>query len=44
MNIEEMVIKDYEQVITLWQQVEGVGLHNDCDSKEGIDRYSIKKS
>ncbi|MHC4124095.1 MAG: GNAT family N-acetyltransferase [Planctomycetota bacterium] len=39
MEISEMNIEDYEEVISLWQNVEGVGLHDDADSKEAIERY-----
>ena len=39
MNINEMTINDYDDVIALWQKSEGVGLHDDVDSKEGIFKY-----
>lgn len=39
MEISEMNIEDYEEVISLWQSVEGVGLHDDADSKEAIGQY-----
>jgi len=38
-NIMEMTITDYDEVLALWQQAEGVGLHPDeCDSREGVAR------
>jgi putative acetyltransferase len=36
--IQEMTIRDYEEVITLWQSCEGIGLSN-ADSKESIARF-----
>jgi ribosomal protein S18 acetylase RimI-like enzyme len=39
MNIEEMKIEDYNEAISLWRSVEGVGLHDDADSKEAIGQY-----
>jgi len=39
MEITEMIIKDYEEVFGLWENTENVGLHDDTDSKEGIDKY-----
>ena len=39
MNIEEMKITDYEDVFVLWKSVEGMGLHDDADSQEGIAGY-----
>lgn len=30
---------DYDKVILLWQETEGMGLHNDADSREGIAQY-----
>ena len=39
MTIKEMTIADYEEAILLWQSVEGVGLHDDADSKEAIGQY-----
>ncbi len=39
MNIQQMSIADYEEVAALWQKTEGVGLHDDVDSKEGIGKY-----
>jgi ribosomal protein S18 acetylase RimI-like enzyme len=38
-KIEELKASDYEKVHSLWESVEGVGLHADCDSKEGITNY-----
>jgi N-acetylglutamate synthase len=39
MKIEEMTINDYADVFALWQSCEGIGLHDDVDSKEGIAAY-----
>ncbi len=36
--IREMTIQDYDQVLTLWQASEGVGL-SDADSEESIACY-----
>ncbi len=38
LNIREMTIEDYEDVYTLWDASEGIGL-SDADSKEGIKRF-----
>ena len=37
-QIEEMTIGHYEQVVALWRCFEGVGLSHD-DSKENISRF-----
>ncbi|MCF7505084.1 GNAT family N-acetyltransferase [Vibrio sp. L3-7] len=37
-NIREMVISDYDAVIALWCQTEGMSIR-DADSKESISRY-----
>ena len=39
MKITKMTIKDYDDALRLWKNTEGVGLHNDTDSKKGILRY-----
>jgi ribosomal protein S18 acetylase RimI-like enzyme len=39
MRITEMKITDYNEVFSLWGKTEGMGLHNDTDSKKGIARY-----
>ena len=39
MEITEMSIEDYDEVLSLWQSVEGMGLHGDSDSKEGVGKY-----
>ncbi|MFQ5812529.1 MAG: GNAT family N-acetyltransferase [Anaerolineae bacterium] len=36
--IREMAIRDYDQVLALWQTSEGVGL-SDADSEEGAARF-----
>ena len=38
MVIREMTIRDYDQVVGLWQSSEGVGL-SDADSREGVARF-----
>ena len=37
-TIRPMTIDDYDQVLTLWTGMEGVGL-NESDSREGIKRF-----
>lgn len=37
-KIREMEITDYDEVIKLWQQTEGMGLR-DADSKDSIESY-----
>jgi ribosomal protein S18 acetylase RimI-like enzyme len=32
-------LTDYAAVHALWEACEGIGLHDDCDSREGIGRY-----
>jgi N-acetylglutamate synthase len=39
MQIQEMSIGDYKEVFSLWENTEGIGLHDDVDSKDGIRRY-----
>ena len=39
MEVTPFTIELYEGVLALWQQTEGVGLHDDCDSREGIHAY-----
>ena len=41
--IREMTIEDYDQVLTLWQTSEGVGL-SDADAEESIARYVQRNS
>jgi len=38
-KIAPFTIESYDGVLTLWQQAEGVGLHDDCDSRRGIQSY-----
>lgn len=33
MEISKMNIEDYEEIISLWQSIEGVVIHDDSDSK-----------
>jgi N-acetylglutamate synthase len=39
MQIKKMSIDDYEEVFLLWKSTEGIGLHDDVDSKAGIRQY-----
>lgn len=39
MHITKMSIGDYEEVFSLWKKTEGIGLHDDVDSKAGIRQY-----
>jgi N-acetylglutamate synthase len=39
MEIRELTIKNYEEVLSLWQSTEGVGLDKDSDTKERIGIY-----
>jgi ribosomal protein S18 acetylase RimI-like enzyme len=38
-KITKMTIKDYDEVFALWQNSEGVCLHDDSDSKKSIQKY-----
>lgn len=38
-NVEPMRIEDYEEVVLLWKETEGMGLRSLDDSREGIDRF-----
>jgi hypothetical protein len=37
--IQPFEIESYPEVRALWEGSEGVGLHDDCDSREGIESY-----
>ncbi|MDD5064567.1 MAG: GNAT family N-acetyltransferase [Phycisphaerae bacterium] len=39
MEIRELTIKNYEEVLTLWESSKGVGLDSDTDTKERIEIY-----
>ena len=41
MNYREMKLSDYESVISLWQEAEGICLR-DADSREGIKKYLLR--
>lgn len=43
MNIRKMLVKDYDEVYTLWMSCEGMGLNNLDDSRDGIDKF-IKRN
>ena len=38
-TIGEMKAEDYDEVAALWEATEGIGLHDDVDSREGIAGY-----
>ena len=38
MQITEMSVEDYDEVMALWQRTEGIGL-SDADARENIERY-----
>jgi ribosomal protein S18 acetylase RimI-like enzyme len=44
MKIVEMTIKDYQEVFALWQTSNGIGLHDDEDSQQGIAAYLKRNS
>jgi len=35
-EISEMKLEDYENIHSLWKSAEGIGLHDDSDSKGGV--------
>ena len=39
LHFTQMTVQDYDQVAALWRTTEGIGLHDDCDSKAGITHY-----
>jgi N-acetylglutamate synthase len=39
MQIQKMVIEDYDDVYNLWTRTPGMGLNNLDDSKQGIEKY-----
>lgn len=38
MNIEKLVISDYDELYQLWLSEKGIGLNPREDSREGIDK------
>ncbi|MEN6383571.1 MAG: GNAT family N-acetyltransferase [Phycisphaerales bacterium] len=38
-KITPMNISDYDQIYSLWKNTQGMGLHDDVDSKKGIARF-----
>ena len=40
-NLREMTIDDFDVVLTIWENSEGIGL-SDADSKEGIRNFLIR--
>jgi len=43
-KIEKMDIKNYEEIISLWKNTEGVGLSGNDDSKDAIKKFLDKNS
>jgi ribosomal protein S18 acetylase RimI-like enzyme len=41
-KIKAMEISDYEEIINLWKNTEGVGIHDYEDSKESINHFLTK--
>lgn len=41
MQIKRMEIGDYDSVIKLWRDIEGIGL-SDADSRDGIEKFLIR--
>ena len=41
-QIEKMDIKDYEEIISLWENTDGVGLNKNDDSKGSIKKFLEK--
>lgn len=39
MKISEMKITDYDEVLSLWRNTSGMGLHKQSDSRKGIAKY-----
>ncbi len=39
MNIRKMTIEDYDAVYSLWKSCAGMGLNNQDDSRDGINRF-----
>ncbi|MBI2841940.1 MAG: hypothetical protein HYX78_00915 [Armatimonadetes bacterium] len=37
-EIRHMTIEDYDEIVALWQGVEGIGL-DECDSRENFEKY-----
>jgi ribosomal protein S18 acetylase RimI-like enzyme len=37
--IDEMNIRDYDEVAGLWRRSEGIGLHDSTDSRQGVAEY-----
>lgn len=38
-QIREMLPDDFERVMALWRASEGIGLSDDDDTPEGLERY-----
>ena len=41
-EIVQMAAEDYAQVASLWRSTEGIGLHDDTNSREGITVYLVR--
>ncbi len=42
MEIKELTIKNYEEVVTLWESSKGVGLDSDTDPPKGPSRLGVE--
>jgi putative acetyltransferase len=38
-DIRSMTVKDYDEIMALWQATEGIGLDRHTDTREGITAY-----
>ena len=41
-EIKKMSIEDYDEIIILWENTDGVGLSRSDDSKEAIEKFLLK--
>lgn len=39
MEIKELTIKNYEEILSLWESIDGIGLDKDADTKERVRIY-----
>ncbi len=37
-----MTTEDIDAVLTMWHVMEGIGLHDDCDSVDGLTKYIVR--
>jgi N-acetylglutamate synthase len=40
--IGEMTVRDFEEVLSLWRNSEGIGLHDSEDSRQGVADYLLR--